>query len=181
MLAQGAATGLDGNGTDQGSPMPLLSLFDVAPPEDGRQSLAARKIRRGVGRLLRDLGYAVVPELTLASGRRADLVGIDAAGGIVIVEIKSSLADLAADGKWPHYLSACDRFYFATLAEVGDIFPASEGVILTDGYGAEIVREAPSRRLSAPARRVLTLRIAQTAARRLHELDDPSPHHALPV
>jgi len=153
--------------------MPLLSVFDAAPPADGRQSPAALKVRRGVGRLLRELGHGVVPELALPSGRRADLAAVGPAGEIVIVEIKSCLADFRADGKWPTYAAWCDRFYFATTPEVGDIFPAGEGLIATDGFDAHVVREAPLRRLAAPARRAVTLRLAQAAARRLHAIEDP--------
>lgn len=161
--------------------MPLLSLFDVAPMVDGRQSPAAIKIRRGTARLMRELGYAVVPELVLADGRRADLVGVGGDGDVMIVEIKSSLEDLRADAKWPSYKRACDRFYFASLPEVGDIFPAGEGLIVTDGYDAAILREAPTERLAAAPRRALHLRVALTAARRLHELEDPQPQISVAV
>ena len=161
--------------------MPMFSAFDVEPMVDGRQSPAALKVRRGVARLLRELGFGVVPELILPSGRRADIVAVGPAGEIFIVEIKSCLADFRADGKWPQYRSACDRLYFATTPEVGDIFPASEGLIVTDGFDAEIVREAPLDRLAAQVRRALTLRIAQAAARRLHELEDPSARFSVPV
>ena len=161
--------------------MSLLARFDVDPLVDGRQSAAALAIRRGAGRLLRDMGAAVVPELVIASGRRADLAAIDEAGIVTIVEIKSSLADFRADQKWAHYLSGCDRFYFATAPELSAVFPADEGLIVTDGYDAEIIRPARERRLSARARRAMTLRFAQTAARRLHELEDPAPRHAVPA
>ena len=161
--------------------MPLLTVFDVAPMVDGRQSPAAIKVRRGAARLLRDLGFAVVPELTLSDGRRADLLGVGVDGEIVIVEIKSSLADFRADLKWPSYKRACDRFFFASLPEVGDIFPPDEGLIMTDGYDAAVVREAVAVRLAAPARRAIHLRVAQTAARRLHELEDPQPQFTVAV
>ena len=160
--------------------MPLLSAFDVEPLVDGRQSVAALKVRRGVCRLLRELGFGVVPELTLPSGRRADLAAVGPAGEIWIVEIKSCLADFRADTKWPHYRTVCDRLFFATTPEVGDIFPASEGLIVTDGFFAEVVREAPLDRLAAPVRKALTLRVAQTATRRLHELEDPSERFVVP-
>jgi len=160
--------------------MPLLSAFDIEPLLDRRQSDAALRIRRGVCRLLRELGFGVVPELSLPSGRRADLVGVGPRGEIWIVEIKSSIADFRADTKWPHYKSACDRLFFASTPEVGDIFPPEEGLILTDGFMAEIVREAPLDRLPSAPRKAMTLRLAQTAARRLHEMEDPSPHVAVP-
>ncbi|MCC2113349.1 MAG: MmcB family DNA repair protein, partial [Hyphomicrobiales bacterium] len=75
---------------------PLIPYADLLPLEDGRQSAAALEIRRGVGRLLRLRAFSVLPELTLASGRRADLVALGQKGEIWIVEIKSSLADLRA-------------------------------------------------------------------------------------
>ena len=155
--------------------MPLLAVFDSDALFDGRQSDAALAIRRGTARRLRDLGFAVLPEVTLRSGRRADLVALGPEGEIWIVEIKSSVADFQSDTKWPHYKSACDRFFFATSPEVGDIFPASEGLIIADAFDAEIVRDAAAERLSPQARRALTMRLAQIAARRLHELEDPSP------
>ena len=160
--------------------MPMFCAFDVEPMVDGRQSPAALRVRRGVSRLLREMGHGVVPELILPSGRRADLVTLGPDGEIWIVEIKSCLADFRADGKWPQYKAFCDRLFFASTPEVGDIFPVSEGLIMTDGFEAEVLRAAPVTRLAAPARRALTLRIAQTASRRLHEMEDPSPRIAVP-
>jgi hypothetical protein len=65
-----------------------------------RQSETALVIARGTGRLLRSLGFACLSELPLPSGRRADLVAVNARGEIWIVEIKSSAEDLRADRKW---------------------------------------------------------------------------------
>ena len=45
-------------------------------------------IRRGVQRLLSEMGAHVLPELSLATGRRADLVALTRQGDIWIVEIK---------------------------------------------------------------------------------------------
>lgn len=144
-------------------------------PPDGRQSATALRIRRGVGRLLRGLGFAPVPELVLGSGRRADLVGLGARGEIWIVEIKSSPEDWRADRKWPDYRLHCDRLFFATLPEVAAVtaFPADAGLVLTDGLSAEVVRMAPEHRLAGATRKAVTLRIATVAARRLHDLLDP--------
>ena len=117
-------------------------------PEDGRQSETARAVARGTRRLLRALGIATVTELGLRDGRRADLVGIGPDGLITIVEIKSSVADFRADRKWPTYRAHCDRLYFAvpvTLPQA--IMPDEAGLIVADGFGAEIVREAGERRL----------------------------------
>ncbi|MEX0853696.1 MAG: MmcB family DNA repair protein [Bauldia sp.] len=158
---------------------PRLSLVEAPPADqpalvDGRQSAHAAAIQRGVGRLLRAHGFAMVTELTLASGRRADVVGLAADGEIWIVEIKSSIDDFRADTKWPDYRFSCDRLFFATRAEVPlDIFPQDAGLILADGYGGELVRSAPEHRLAGASRKAMLLRFAQAAALRLHGLIDP--------
>lgn len=146
----------------------------LAPPRDGRQSEQALAIQRGVGRLFRARGFAIVTELTLATGRRADVIALGPAAEIVAVEIKSSVADFRADGKWPDYAPFCDRLYFASHAGVpAEIFPQEAGLILADGFGAEILREAPANPLPAARRKAMMLRFAQAAAFRLHGLFDP--------
>jgi len=152
----------------------ISSPFERDPLEDGRQSERALVVRRGLGRLVRNLGYAMAVELTLASGRRADAVALGPKGEIWIVEIKSSLEDLKADSKWPDYRAHCDRLYFATHAEVPlDAFPEEAGLILCDRYGGEILRPAPEHKLAGAARKAMTLRFARAAAGRLHDLLDP--------
>jgi len=144
------------------------------PLADGRQSQRALEIARGSGRLLRAMGFTVLPELTLASGRRADLVALGPAAEILIIEIKSSLEDLRADRKWPDYRRHCDRLYFATHAGVpAKAFPETAGLILADAFGAEILREAPEHRLPGATRRQLLVTIARAASSRLHALVDP--------
>ncbi len=51
----------------------FTALEALTPPVDGRQSERAAAIQRGVGRLLRARGFAIVYELPLATGRRADV------------------------------------------------------------------------------------------------------------
>ena len=148
--------------------MPLVSPVSVNPLIDGRQSARAMLVRRGVQRLLSDMGMHVLPELSLATGRRADLVALTRGGDIWIIEIKSSIEDFRVDRKWPQYLLHADRFFFATHPEVpAEIFPEDAGFILSDGYGAEILREAPEHRLVAATRKALMLRIARAGAARL--------------
>src|ERR1041385_6554318 len=77
----------------------------IAVPPDGRQSAHAAAVQRGVGRLLRTYGFAVVTELGLGNGRRADVVGLSRDGEFWIVEIKSSVEDFRVDRKWPDYRS----------------------------------------------------------------------------
>ncbi len=148
--------------------MAFVSPFATNPLADGRQSDRALLVRRGVQRLLLELGVSAFPELSLKTGRRADLVGLTRTGEIWIVEIKSSIEDFRVDRKWHEYRGFCDRFFFATHPGVpAEIFPDDCGFILSDGYGAEVLREAPEHRLAAPARKALTLRFARASAARI--------------
>lgn len=125
-------------------------------------------VRRGVQRLFAELNHAVLAELTLASGRRADLVSLSPKGEIWIVEIKTSIEDFRIDRKWPDYRMHCDRLYFATHRGVPlDIFPEECGLVVSDGYGAHILREAPEHRLTPPTRKSVTFAFARIAAGRL--------------
>jgi len=143
-------------------------------PPDGRQSSAALAVCTGARRLLAGLGYASVTELTLASGRRADIIALGGDGCIWIVEVKSSLADFRADQKWPDYRDFCDRFFFAIPEDVPEsLIPEECGLIVADAYGAGILREPPEHPLSGARRKAVTLRFAHSAARVLHSLADP--------
>ena len=86
--------------------MNLAAKKPLEVPADGRQSPTALAVARGSARLLHAHGFCVVSELPLPSGRRADLVALDAGGEIWIVEIKSSVADFRADQKWLDYRAA---------------------------------------------------------------------------
>lgn len=148
--------------------MPIISPILANPLADGRQSERAMVVRRGVQRLLMEMGASVIPEISLASGRRADLVALTRKGDIWIIEIKSSIEDFRVDRKWPEYRLHSDRFFFATHPEVpAGIFPDECGFILSDGYGAEILRDAPEHRLPPATRKALMLRIARAGAARL--------------
>ena len=151
-----------------------------SPLVDGRQSETALAIARGTARYLHALGYCVVSELPLPSGRRADLVALGGDGEIIIVEIKTSVAGFRADQKWMDYRRHCDRLFFATHAGVPcDIFPAEAGLIVADAFGASIVSEAPEQRIAAATRRSVTLRFAHAAALRLQAVADPQgPYNA---
>lgn len=112
-------------------------------------------------------GFALVPEMTLKTGRRADLAALSPKGNIWIIEIKSSLEDLRADNKWHEYRDFCDELYFATHSGVTQShFPADAGFIVSDAYGAEILSPSPEHRMAAAARKALTLRFARLAAGR---------------
>jgi len=152
-----------------------LSTQPLPMPVDGRQSETALAVARGTSRFLLSRGFSCVSELPLASGRRADLVGLAAGGEIWIVEIKSSVADFRADQKWPDYRLHCDRLFFATTMEVPcEIFPPDTGLIVADAFGAHLVCEAPEHRLPAPTRKSMMLAFARAAALRLQALADPN-------
>jgi hypothetical protein len=155
--------------------MSLESIHTEIVIVDGRQSPTALAVARGTARLLRSLGFSCVTEMSLNSGRRADLVALGGDGEVWIVEVKSSITDFRVDQKWPEYRWHCDRLFFATAAHVRlDIFPEDAGLILADSYGAEIVRDAPEHRLAGATRRSVLLSFARTAALRLHAVADPS-------
>lgn len=151
-----------------------LAEPELCLPADGRQSAAALAIQRGAVRLLRAHGFAGVPEVPLANGRRADIVGLGERGDLWIVEIKSCLADFRADQKWPAYLDFADAFYFAVDPGFPvAVLPEGPGLIIADRWGGEIVRPAPETRLAAPRRKAMTLRLARIAATRLSLALDP--------
>jgi hypothetical protein len=155
------------------APMPLLPS-EPETFDDRRPSPAALDIGRGVARLLHSHQMATVPEVSLANGRRADVVAITGAGEIWIVEIKSSIEDFRADHKWPEYRPFCDRFFFAVAPSfLRAILPADTGLIVADRYGGEVMRGAPEHRLSGARRKALILKLVHTAAMRLQGAMDP--------
>ena len=142
--------------------------------QDGRQSPAAFEICRGVARLLRTHAMAIVSEVTLANGRRADVAAIGPNGEIWIVEIKSSLVDFQTDQKWPEYRDFCDRFFFAVGPQFPQqVLPAEAGLIIADRYGGDIARAAPEHKLAGARRKAVTLTLLRTAANRLQGVLDP--------
>ena len=154
---------------------PLTAALAVSNEE--RRALA---VARGICRLFARNDTWCLAEMPLRCGRRADLMGIDAKGRITIVEIKVSRADLLGDGKWPDYLDYCDRFYWGLPPELDRaplempmFLPERCGVIVADGYDAEILRPAPLVPLAAARRKVETERLARASLRRLVTGADP--------
>jgi hypothetical protein len=129
---------------------------------------------RGVGRVLAERGYATLTEVSLANGRRADVMGLGRAGELVIVEVKSSLQDFRSDAKWPEYRAFCDRFYFAVAEDFPrDAIPGDCGLVVADGFGGVVLREAPLLTLASARRKAVTLRFALLGSLRLRRLLDP--------
>lgn len=154
-------------------------------PCEAFDSPAAAAVARGICRLFARNDIFCLPEMPLRNGRRADLMGIDAKGHLIIVEIKVARGDLLGDAKWPEYLDYCDRFYWglaphldrACIEEPG-FRPERCGVIVADGYDAEILRPAATVPLAAARRKVETERLARAALRRQLALVDPQ--HQVP-
>jgi len=141
---------------------------------------AALAVARGILRLFARNDIWCLAEMPLRCGRRADLMGVDPKGGIIIVEIKVSRADLLGDGKWPEYLDYCDRFYWGLAPELDRacletpvFLPERCGVIVADGYDAEILRPAPLVPLAAARRKVEVERLARASLRRSVVSADP--------
>lgn len=157
-------------------------MSDSSPEEinAGVSGLRSAAVVRGICRLFALNDIWVIPEMPLRNNRRADLMGIDGKGRIVIVEIKTARGDLMGDGKWPDYLDFCDRFFWGvppeldrTCLEGEDFRPDLCGVIVADEYDAEIIRPAPSHPLAAARRKVEVERLARAALRRHAYLSDP--------
>ena len=142
----------------------MQTAFDMEHP----LSPAAEQIARGTLRLLGDHGFAGVTEMTLANGRRADIAALGAGGEISIIEVKSCLNDFRTDKKWPDYRAYCDRFYFAVGHDFPqDVIPVEVGLIIADGFGGTILREAPLEKVAGARRKAMTLKFARLAATRL--------------
>lgn len=134
------------------------------PVSNGR----AAEIVRGVQRMFADLGLASLTEVTLANGRRADVMAVGARGEIVIIEVKSCLQDFRTDQKWPEYAPYCDRFYFAVDCDFPqDQIPEEAGLMVCDGFGGAVLRECTPVMLNAARRKAVTLSFARLAAARL--------------
>ncbi|USA61364.1 MmcB family DNA repair protein [Qipengyuania citrea] len=137
-------------------------------------------VARGIARLFARNDIWCLSEMPLRNGRRADLMGVDSKGRVIIVEIKVQRADLLGDGKWPDYLDFCDRFYWGvppgldrSPLEGEGYRPDCCGIIVADGYDGEILRPAPLRPLAAARRKVEVERLARAALRRATVALDP--------
>ena len=138
-----------------------LSIVTVSRPE------TTQVVTRGAARLLVALDYAPVAEVCLPNGRRADLMALGPKGDIVIVEVKSGPEDYLADRKWGEYLPYCDAFYFAVAPEFPrQLLPEEPGLIVADGFGGAVLRDAPSIPLAPARRKALTLAFGRLAAMR---------------
>jgi len=138
-----------------------VTIVTVSRPE------TTATVTRGAARFLTALGYAPLAEVTLPNGRRADLMALGPKGEIFIVEVKSGVEDFRVDLKWPEYRPYCDAFAFAVAPEFPrEILPEEPGLIVADGFGGAILREATVVPLVGARRKALTLAFGRLAALR---------------
>lgn len=111
-----------------------------------------------------------------------DVCALGPKSEIWCVEVKSSRADFQTDRKWPEYLDWCDRLYFAVPPGFPeDLLPLEHGLIRTDEYDAEIVRQTADAPLAAARRKAVMLRFARLAADRLMRADPVGPSTITPA
>ena len=131
-------------------------------------------LARGVCRALRGHDFVTVEELVPTTGLRVDVMALGPKGEIWIVECKSSRADFASDQKWQGYLEWCDRFFWAVDADFpAELLPAESGLIIADGYDAEIIRMGGESKLAPARRKVMVQKFARHAAVRAQAARDP--------
>ena len=105
-----------------------------------------------MARLLKAHGFAAVCEVSLANGRRADVVGVSERRRDLDRGDQVRLEDFRSDHKWPEYREFCDRLLFAVRPSFpSEVLPADTGLIIADRYGGELIARR-RRSTSSPAR-----------------------------
>ena len=132
-------------------------------------------IRRATARLCLRLGWAPLHEVSLPSGRRADILALRPDGCFACIEVKSGFRDFLTDLKWQDYRAFSDELFFAVDTDFPrELLPADTGLIVAAGLEAELLREAPAHPLASARRRALLHRFGVLAAGRLATLEDPA-------
>lgn len=143
--------------------------------EDAPTLTPGQLLARGTCRHLRGHDFVCIEEFTLSGGLRVDVMALGPKGEIWVVECKSGLADFRSDSKWTGYLEWCDRYFWSVDADFPiDLLPEDTGLIVADGYDAEVVRVGPETRMAAARRKSLTLRLARASMQRLQSFRDPA-------
>ena len=141
------------------------ALVDMAP---------GHVLARGVCRHLAAMDFACLMEFVPTRGLRVDVMALGPKGELWVVECKSSRADFTSDRKWQGYLDWCDRFFWAVDADFPtDLLPEGSGLILADGFDAQIMSMPEAAPVTAARRKKLTQSFARHAARRLQLTQDP--------
>lgn len=142
--------------------------------QTSRALMPGQLLARGVGRHLRGHDFVSVEELVPTSGLRVDVMAFGPKSEIWIIECKSSRADFQSDQKWQGYLEWCDRFFWAVDSTFPtELLPDGTGLIIADGYDAEIIRMGSEAKLPPARRKVLVQKFARHAAMRAQAARDP--------
>jgi hypothetical protein len=146
--------------------MDAALILETAPRALRRPDVTL-DVTRGAARLLVELGFAPLAEVTLPNGRRADLMALGPKGEVAIVEVKSGPEDFRVDRKWGEYAPFCERFYFAVSPDFPRrIVPEGPGLIVADSFGGAILADSPHIPLAPARRKALTLAFGRLAALR---------------
>lgn len=129
----------------------FLEAAEASNTLSAREIARHAKVQTKIGRWLFSRGYTrVCFELVLPDNRRADVIGVNEEGKIVIVEVKVSKNDFKQDKKWGEYIKYCDEFYFGSDERL-DIHASDEyekrideegaGFLYVDGRRVEVWEE----------------------------------------
>lgn len=120
--------------------------------------------------------YVVNQEVGLCKhGRlRADLIATNMGMYIILIEVKSSVADFRTDKKWHKYLPFSNKMYFAMAPEVyekvKDKIPKGIGVFLVYPSGHTKIKDRAHHREVKPAVRLnIAARLVYRSGETLHE------------
>ena len=131
-------------------------------------------LARGVVRHLREHDFACLEEFVPERGLRMDVMALGPKSELWCVECKSSRADYTSDLKWQGYLPFADRFFFAVGCDFPtEILPDDYGLIIADGFGAEVVRMPETDPVAIARRKKLVWKFGRVAAQRLMWARDP--------
>lgn len=131
-------------------------------------------LARGVCRHMLSHDFVTVEELVPTSGLRVDVMALGPKSEVWVIECKSSRADFQSDHKWQGYLDWCDRFFWAVDQDFPtELLPDDTGLIIADGYDAEILRMGPETKLAPARRKVMVQKFARHAAVRSQAARDP--------
>ena len=131
-------------------------------------------LARGVCRHLLSHDFIGLEEFVPERGKRVDVMAVGPKGQIWVIECKSGRPDFTSDRKWGGYLEWCDRYFWAVDADFPtELLPEDTGLIIADGYNAEIVRMGPEEKLAPARRKALVQKFGRVAALRLLGYRDP--------
>jgi hypothetical protein len=158
--------------TPSGGTSPVSPVAPQATPL--AMMLPGMVLARGVCRHLLGHNFVTVTEFVPTPGLRVDVLALGPKGEVWVIECKSGRADFHADRKWQGYLDWCDRFFWAVDADFPtDLLPLDTGLMVADGYDADIIRMAPEVKLAGARRKTMVQAFARHAALRWHQARDP--------